>query len=126
MPGWLVAVIAAAAFLTGAQVTHWKHNSDALHAEQTRQHAETLARELIQEVAMHTATAIGGIRVENRTIYQTARTEVVREPVYSQCLVPVAGSRLLNEARGHGGDRPKPDAALPADPAGDGQARRTD
>lgn len=124
--GVIVAAIAAISFGTGSLVTHWKHGNDALQAELTRQHAEDLARELVSEIAGHTAAAIGGIRVENRTIYQATRTEILREPVYSECLVPVAGVELLTQARANGADRSGADAAVPADPDDPDPPRRSD
>lgn len=120
----IITTIAAVSFGTGVLVTHWKHNSDHLQAELTRQHSEKLAREIVSKIAGETAAAIGSIRVENRTIYQTARTEILREPVYTDCLVPATGGVLVNEARGH--DRSGADAAVPSNTGSTYPARRPD
>lgn len=124
--GLIIAGIAAASFGSGVMVTHWKQNSDDLQAELTRQHAEDLAREIMGKVAGETAAAIGGIRVENRTIYQATRTEILREPIYSECLIPATGGVYVNEARGHRDDRSGADAALSGDAGGTDQGRRQD
>jgi len=124
--GIAFAVIATVSFGSGALVTHWKHGSDELHDEQARQRSEDFARELVSEIAGITAEAIGGIRVENRTIYQATRTEILREPVYSECLVPVAGGVYANEARGYAVDRSGADATVPENPADTDKARRSD
>lgn len=110
----VIASVAALSFGSGALVTHWKHDSDELRDEQALQQSRDFARELMSESAAQTAAAIGGIRVENRTIYQQGRVEILREPVYSECLVPVAGVELLTKARAAGSDRSDADAAVPA------------
>lgn len=114
MNGLVLVVIAAISFGAGAMVTHWKHNSDALNEERMQAQVDKAARAAASAVADQTAEAIGGIRIESRTIYQQGRTEVVRVPVYADCLVPAAGSQLLNEARGFGDGGPVADSALPA------------
>lgn len=124
--GIIIASVAAASFGTGVMVTHWKHNSDELQAELTRQHGEKLARDIMSKVAGETAAAIGGIRVENRTIYQQGRVEILREPVYSECLVPVAGVELLTKARAAGSDRSDADAAVPTNPGNTDNPGRQD
>lgn len=117
----LLIVIAVISFGTGVMVTHWKHNSDALTEERMLAEVNKAARAAAANVAKQTAEAIGGIRLENRTIYQRGRTEVVRVPVYSDCLVPAAGGQLLNEARGFGDGGSVSDPALPADASNQNQ-----
>lgn len=97
----LMVALAATGFVSGALVMHWKHGNDAYDQLQQQVAQEKLTREIVADITNKTLAAIGDIRVENRTIYQQARTEIVREPVYTECLVPVDGSVLLNQARGY-------------------------
>jgi hypothetical protein len=126
MNSLVLIIIAAISFGTGVMVTHWKHNSDALSEERMQTQVDKAARAAAASVADQTAEAIGGIRIESRTIYQQGRTEVVRVPVYADCLVPAAGSQLLNEARGFGDGRPVTDPALPANATHSDPERRAD
>ena len=114
MNSLVLIIIAAISFGTGVMVTHWKHNSDALSEQRLQDQVDKAAQAAARSVADLTADAIGSIRIESRTIYQQGRTEVVRVPVYADCLVPAAGSQLLNEARGFGDGGPVADSALPA------------
>lgn len=106
--------VAGVCFSAGWKVSEWR--SESILAEQYRLEEERRAegRRLVQQVARQTQDAISQIRIENRTIYQKTRREVIRDPVYIDCFVPADGSRLLNEARAAGNDRLSADGTVPA------------
>lgn len=87
--------LAAIAFGVGWQVHAWKVAYD-LERDSKAQEA---AAELVREVSGKTLEAIAGIRIENKTIYQQGRTEVLRETIYRDCVVPPSGRVLLESAR---------------------------
>jgi hypothetical protein len=89
------AVVAAASLATGWQVHAWKVAYDL---ERDRQ-AQEAAAELVREISSKTLEAIDDIRIENKTIYQQGRTEVLRETIYRDCIVPEPGRMLLESAR---------------------------
>ncbi len=89
------AVVAAASLAVGWQVHAWKVAYDLERDSQ----AQEKAAELVREVSGKTLEAIAGIRVENKTIYQQGRTEVLRETIYRDCVLPDAGRVLLESAR---------------------------
>ncbi len=89
------AVVAALSFAVGWQVHAWKVAYDL---ERDRQ-AQEAATALVNEISGKTLEAIAGIRVENKTIYQQGRTEVLRETIYRDCVLPDAGRVLLESAR---------------------------
>ncbi|MNF17251.1 hypothetical protein D3C80_2206360 [compost metagenome] len=53
----------------------------------------------MREISGKTLAQIAGIRIENKTIYQQGRTEVLRETIYRDCVVPDSGRLLLESAR---------------------------
>lgn len=89
------AVVALASLAVGWQVHAWKVAYDLEHDRK----AQEAAAELVREVSGKTLEAIAGIRVENKTIYQQGRTEVLRETIYRDCVLPSAGRGLLESAR---------------------------
>lgn len=89
------AVVAALSFAVGWQVHAWKVAYDL---ERDRQ-AQEAAAALVNEISGKTLAQIAGIRVENKTIYQQGRTEVLRETIYRDCIVPEPGRVLLESAR---------------------------
>lgn len=95
-----IAVAVAGLFLSGWMVRGWYEGSkdaDRLEAEaQTR----GLMVELANKVSESTETAIQGIRVENRIIYNEVQKEIVKDTVYKECIIPDDGVRLVNKARG--------------------------
>lgn len=91
----LYVALAALSFAVGWQVHAWKVAYDL---ERDRQ-AQEAAAALVNEISGKTLEAIAGIRVENKTIYQQGRTEVLRETIYRDCIVPEPGRVLLESAR---------------------------
>lgn len=89
------AVVAALSFAVGWQVHAWKVAYDL---ERDRQ-AQEAAAALVNEISGKTLEAIAGIRIENKTIYQQGRTEVLRETIYRDCIIPEPGRLLLKSAR---------------------------
>ncbi len=108
-----IAVAVAGLFLSGWMVRGWYEGSkdaDRLEAEaQTR----GLMGELANKVSESTETAIQGIRVENRIIYNEVQKEILREPVYRDCVLPDAGVRAANQAR-RGAAAGQSDGKVPA------------
>jgi uncharacterized protein (DUF885 family) len=101
-------------FGAGWQVATWRFSSVQARNEAAEAARQAENRRLVAEIAKVTQQAISQIRIENRTIYQRTRREVIRDPVYIDCVVPVDGSRLLNEARRAGNDRLRTDGTVPA------------
>lgn len=89
------AVVAAIALATGWQIHAWKVAYD-LERDRLAQEA---AAELVREISGRTLEQIAGIRIENKTIYQQGRTEVLRETIYRDCVLPDSGRLLLESAR---------------------------
>lgn len=112
----LIVGVAGACFATGWQVSTWRN--DSIMAEQHRLEEDRKAenRRLMQQVARQTREAIGQIRIENRNIYQETRQEVIRDPIYVDCVVPADGSRMLNQSREAANNRLGAAGAVPADP----------
>ncbi|MCY1294983.1 hypothetical protein D9M70_443040 [compost metagenome] len=88
-------VVAAVSLAVGWQVHAWKAGYDL---ERDRQ-AQEQAAVLVREISGKTLAQIAGIRIENKTIYQQGRTEVLRETIYRDCVVPDSGRLLLESAR---------------------------
>lgn len=121
MISWQVGIgiaVCAACFSAGWQVSTWRYESEQARQEKMEALHETQKRQLLAEMAKQTQEAIANIRIENRTIYQKTRQEVIRDPIYVDCVVPADGSRLLNQSRSEAGaDRSESDDAVPTDSA---------
>ncbi len=89
------AAVAAIALVTGWQLHAWKVAYD-LERDRIAQEA---ADALVREISSKTLDQIAGIRIENKTIYQQGRTEVLRETIYRDCVLPDSGRLLLESAR---------------------------
>lgn len=106
------AILAALLFGSGWQVRAWYDGAmDTARLEAERK-AEARITELANQVATNTETAIQGIKIENRSIYNTVQKEIIREPVYRECVLPADGLRGANSAR-RGAGAGKPDNPLP-------------
>lgn len=81
----------------------WLRDLQAEASEAARLKAEAKADarldELSDRVAKRTETALAGIRIENRTIYNETRREIETNTVYRDCVLPADGVRLANQAR---------------------------
>ena len=66
-----------------------------------------------EEVLDRVAQAISTLQVVNRTIYQRAERETIREPVYTDCKHTPDGLRLVNEALTGYSGRPTDQGQLP-------------
>lgn len=97
----------------GWQVRTWyQAEKDMAVIDAEKKTREQLA-DLAIDVAAATENAIQGIRIENRNIYTTAQKEVVKEPVYLDCVLPAGGVLRANQARAAGAAAGQPDHALP-------------
>ena len=107
-----IAAAVVALFVSGWMTRGWYEGSkdaDRLEAEaQTR----GLMVELANKVSETTETAIQGIRIENRTIYNEVQKEIVSSPIYRDCVLPDAGVRAANQAR-RGAAAGQPDGKVP-------------
>jgi hypothetical protein len=107
-----IAVVAAVVFTGGWSVRGWYEDSKDLAAAEAIEKSRELMRELANDISKNTETAIGEIRVENKTVYQQATKEVVRDVVYRDCRLTDDGLRAANQARS-GAATGKPDHPLP-------------
>lgn len=109
-----IAVLIAAALLAigGWTARGWYEDSQDLAQVQAMEKSREVMRELAGEIATKTEQAIGGIRIENRHIYNEVQREVRENTVYRDCALTVDGLRHVNQAR-RGAAAGKPDAALP-------------
>jgi hypothetical protein len=86
-------------FISGWMVRGWYEGSkDATRLEAEENNRELMV-ELANKVSASTETAIQGIRIENRTIYNEVQKEIVANPVYRDCVLSDAGVRAANQAR---------------------------
>lgn len=107
-----IAVAVAGLFLSGWMTRGWYEGSkdaDRLEAEAQNR---GLMVELANKVSETTETAIQGIRIENRTIYNEVQKHILVEPVYRDCVLPDAGVRAANQAR-RGTAAGQPDGKVP-------------
>lgn len=97
--GVLVAILLAASCYAG----WWLRDLQAKAADAARATAEAAADrrldQLANRVATRTETALAGIRIENRTIYNETQREIQTNTVYRDCVLPADGVRLANQAR---------------------------
>lgn len=107
-----IAVAVAGLFLSGWMVRGWYEGSKDADRLEAEAQSRGLMVELANKVSESTETAIQGIRVENRTIYNEVQKEILREPVYRDCVLPDAGVRAANQAR-RGAAAGQPDGKVP-------------
>lgn len=109
---WALLLGAVLAFGGGWQVRGWYQAEKDLAVIAAEQKTRDLLADLATDVAAATETAIQGIRIENRNIYTTAQKEVVKEPVYLDCVLPATGVLRANQARAAGATTGQPDRAV--------------
>lgn len=107
-----------AAVLAGAAWGGWylrDLQAEAASAMELRIVAEQ--RKLADAVGLRTERAIGAIRIENQVINNEVQREIRTRTVYHDCVLPVDGVRLANEARSRAGQpsRTVPGAAPAAE-----------
>lgn len=107
-----VLIVAAVLAIGGWTARGWYEDSKDLAAAQAIEKSREVMRELANEISKTTEQAIGGIRIENRTIYNETQREVLRDVVYRECELPADGVRRANQARS-GAAAGKPDHPLP-------------
>ena len=94
-----IAAAVVALFLSGWMVRGWYEGSKDADRLEAEAKTRGLMVELANKVSETTETAIQGIRIENRTIYNEVQKEILREPIYRDCVLPDAGVRAANQAR---------------------------
>lgn len=117
------AVLLAATVAGSGFAGWWVRDLQAEAADGARATAEAEAErrlnQLANQVATRTETALAGIRIENRTIFNETQREIQTNTVYRDCVLPADGVRLANQARA--GTTGKPGGAVPAASAAAGQ-----
>lgn len=107
-----IALGVVAVFLAGWMIRGWYEGSkDAVRLEAEAENRGLMV-ELANKVSASTETAIQGIRIENRTIYNEVQREIVSSPVYRDCVLTDAGLRAANQAR-RGAAAGQSDGAVP-------------
>ncbi len=107
----LTLLIALGASHVGAYVYGGRNKENAIRAEELRQ--EQLAEKFEGVVA----ETLANMKVVNTTVYQRATREIVKEPVYVDCVHTADGLQLVNSALTNqpappgGGQLPGADAA---------------
>lgn len=102
-PGQIKA-LAASAVIAGAALAGWTIRDWQAQAEAgARATAELAAQQridrLAEAVSTRTEAAIQNIRIENKSIYNEVQREIRTNTVYRECVVPIDGLRLVNQAR---------------------------
>lgn len=92
-------LIAGTLFGSGWKVRSWYDDAQQAAIMKAEKKTQDLLQTLSNEVATKTETAIQGIRIENRTIYNKTQKEILRDTVYRDCVLPPAGVQLVNQAR---------------------------
>lgn len=117
------AAVAAGIVVGAAYGGWWLRDLQAEAAEGARATAEAAAdrrmNALAARVATSTETAIAGIRIENRNIFNETQREIQTNTVYRDCVLPADGLRIANKARS--GAAGQPGAAVPAAAAAAGE-----
>lgn len=123
--GSLLAVLVTALFCgaAGWKVRDWQQDSKDLTTE--REQNATLVKSIKDtESGQKTLLArLDSIEVRNTTINRTVRGEVLRVPVYRDCVVPDSGRLLLESAvqQANAGRNPVRGTSSGAEPSDDGR-----
>ncbi len=102
----IAAILAALLFGSGWQVRSWYDDAKETAILKAEAKTRDMMAELAAKVSAKTETAIQGIRIENRTIYNKVQKEVLRDTVYRDCVLPAGGLQLVNQARAAGARKP--------------------
>lgn len=110
----IAALAVAGLMFSGWAVRGWYDGSLEAARLTAEQETRDVMREISGEIAGRTEEAIKGIRIENRTIYNDTQREIIKEPVYSDCVLPDTGRLLVNHARSRAAAS-KPDVPVRTD-----------
>lgn len=101
--------------------------SDGANIERARQAtAEDFARKSGEAAAAKAVEAIGKLEIKHVTIRQNAEREVIREPVYRDCVHTPDGLRSVNEALTSQPGNPYRDSGVPVPEPSGGPGVRSD
>lgn len=124
--GSLLAVLATALFCgaAGWKVRDWQQNSKDLTVEREE---KTRLVKIIKDTESGQKTLLArldSIEVRNTTINRTVRGEILRVPVYRDCVVPDSGRLLLESAiqQANAGRNPVRGTTTSAEPSDNGRA----
>ena len=95
----ILTAIIAASFASGWHVNSWHYTKNELKDIKAQVKADEEMRERLFNVSLETQEAIRNIRIENKTIYQKTEREVLREPIYTECVLTEEGVSLINRAK---------------------------
>lgn len=98
--GYMLIGAFVASFLGGWQANEWKASSDELVRIEAQLEAQRRMDNALYEISVQTQEAIAGITIENKTIYNETRREILREPIYTECILTPEGIKLGNRGRG--------------------------
>jgi len=93
-------------FGAGWQVRSWYDEAKEAAVLKAEAKTRDMMAALAAQVSIKTESAIQGIRIENRTIYNKTQKEILRDTVYRDCVVPAGGVQLINQARAAGAGKP--------------------
>lgn len=96
---YLAIAAAGALFAAGYQWRDMVEDGRRLDAEIERQKAQAQINKIVDAIAKQNQRDIGKIRVENKTIYNETKREVLRDVVYKECIITDDGLRLINQSR---------------------------
>ena len=96
-------LVAVLLFGAGWQVRSWYDEAEEAAVLKAEAKTRDMMAALAAQVSIKTESAIQGIRIENRTIYNKTQKEILRDTVYRDCVVPAGGVQLINQARGAAG-----------------------
>lgn len=113
LPPQVKLAIGAASILSAAWGGWYLRDLQAEAVAASELRAEKHRERLADDVAKRTESALGTIRIENRTINNEVQREIRTRTVYRDCVLPADGVRLANEARSRAG---QPDRAVPRAP----------
>jgi len=98
---FIIAGAFVASFWGGWQVHDWKVGSEESAVLKVQIENQRMLDRALSQISRDTLEQIENIKVENKTIYNETKTEILREPVYSECIIPTEGIDLINKSRGY-------------------------
>lgn len=98
---FIIAGAFVAAFYGGWQTHEWKVGSEESAVLKVQIENQRMLDQALAQISRDTLEQIENIKVENKTIYNATKTEILREPVYSECVIPTEGVDLINKSRGY-------------------------
>lgn len=99
--GLVLVLLVGGSFYGGWKVHEYKVGYDEAQELKVQAVIQKQLDNALFNISEEIQNEISDIRIENKTIYRDTRTEILKEKVYEECLIPSEGVDLLNEARGY-------------------------